>query len=293
MFATPIEPGATRRILRSAYSFEPGAVWRIARAYVIALSLLVIGQRYVLYQPSATEASPAEFSLAEVKAERFVRPDGESLVVWSARPTTRKQTILYFHGNGGSLANRTHRFRAFVDKGFGIAVLSYRGYGGSGGSPTEKDNVADAIAYHDHLVEGGLKAENIIVFGESLGSGVAVQLLAERRAAGLVLDSPFSSVADVAAAKFWWMPVRYLLWDTYDSMAHIGRLQAPLLMIVAGKDTVIPPRFGKALFAAAPEPKQLFLREGHEHTPPFDAEMWQRFEAFLLGAKDRQVTSVR
>ncbi len=277
----------------SAFSFEPGAAKRIARAYLVALALLVVGQRYVLYQPSTTELPPSELSLAEVKAQRFVRPDGASLVVWSAPPTTRAQTILYFHGNGGSLAGRAHRFRAILDKGYGIAVLSYRGYSGSTGSPTEKDNVADAVAYFDHLVKSGLKPEDIVVFGESLGSGVAVQLLAERQAAGIVLDSPYSSVADVAAAKFWWMPVRYLIWDTYDSMAYIGRVHAPLLMIVGGKDTVIPPRFGTALFAAAPEPKQLVLREDYEHTPPFDAEMWQRFEAFMTTVNARQLSSVR
>ena len=193
------------------------------------------------------------------------RPDGEHLVTWFAPAAPGRPTILYFHGNAGNLANRSERVRRFLARGWGVLFMSYRGYSGSSGKPSESANVADAKLAYDVLRKAGVAADDIIVYGESLGSGVAVQVAAEKPVGGLVLDAPYTSIVDVAEASYPYLPVRPFIFDRYETMRFLPKVKAPLLVMHGEDDRVIPVEMGKAVYAAANAPKEIatFPRAGH------------------------------
>ena len=143
-------------------------------------------------------------------------PDGARLVAWYGKAKPGQPTLLYFHGNAGSLAVRAERIRRFMDEGWGVYMMTYRGYGGSTGSPSETANVADARLAYGALVQEGVDPASIILYGESLGTGVAVRLATERPAGGLILDAPYTSIVEVAAQAYPFLPVRYFLKDRYE-----------------------------------------------------------------------------
>ena len=145
-------------------------------------------------------------------------------------------TILYFHGNAGEIGDRPLRFNYYHSRGFGVAYLSYRGYGGSSGSPSEAGLITDATAAYDWLIAKGVEPSRIAVLGESLGSGVAVQLAAKREVGAVALEAPYTSTVDVAANIYWWLPVHALMKDQFKSMDFISAVVAPLLIIHGDQD---------------------------------------------------------
>jgi fermentation-respiration switch protein FrsA (DUF1100 family) len=145
-------------------------------------------------------------------------------------------------------------------------MMTYRGFGGSTGSPSERANVADANLAYDALVASGVPPSDIIIYGESLGTNVAVQVATKQRAAGLILDAPYTSMIDLARVHYPQIPLRWLMTDRYDTMRDIGKVTMPLLVIQGSKDDIVPPELGKAVFAAANEPKQIAVFPEADHT---------------------------
>lgn len=238
----------------------------LCAAYLVVGVGAFILQRHLMYFPDAQRVSPASFNLPGVTERIIDAPDGARLISWFARPAPGKPTILYFHGNAGNLASRSERVRRFVARGYGVLFLSYRGYGGSAGRPSERANVADAKLAYDALIKDGIAPDDIIVYGESLGSGVAVQVAAEKEVGGLVLDAPYTSIVDVAALEYPYLPVRPFMLDRYDTMRYLPRVKAPLLVLHGEKDTVIPVAMGKAVYAAANAPKEIVTFPGAGHS---------------------------
>lgn len=233
--------------------------------YVLVVAAAWLGQRHLMYVPDRTRVPPHAAGLSGVTEAIISAPDGANLITWRTPARNRQPTILYFHGNAGNLADRADRLRRYQVLGYGLMVLSYRGYSGSTGRPSEADNVADALLAHDTLVKSGVPPEQIVLYGESLGSGIAVQVAAERPVAAIILDAPYTSVLEMAALTYPYLPVRPLLVDRYESDRHIKRVKAPVLVLHGERDAVIPVRMGKELHAAAPEPKllALFPNGGH------------------------------
>lgn len=227
--------------------------------YLLVVAAAWLGQRHLMYVPDRTRVEPKAVGLHGVTVETLAAPDGASLVTWYVPARVGRPTLLYFHGNAGNLAGRADRVRRYQAQGFGLLMLSYRGYGGSTGRPSEADNVADARLAYDTLVRSGVPPDKIVLYGESLGSGVAVQVAAEKPVAAVVLDAPYTSVLEMAALTYPYLPVRPLLADRYLSDRHIKRVKAPVLVLHGERDAVIPVRMGKALHAAAAEPKKLVL----------------------------------
>jgi len=174
--------------------------------------------------------------------------DGERILVWHLPPRGEKPVVLYFQGNGGGLDLRADRFRRLTADGIGLVAVNYRGYGGSSGSPSETGLIADALAAYA-FAAGRYPPERIALWGESLGTGVAVALAAERPVARVILESPFTSIADIAAAIYWFVPVRHLIKDPFPSDARIGKVTAPVLVLHGARDDVVPIRFGERLYA--------------------------------------------
>jgi hypothetical protein len=225
-----------------------------------------LGQRKLMYFPDRARTPPTGVGLAGV-AERVIEtPDGQRVIAWYGRARPGKPTLLYFHGNGGSLADRAPRIARFMDQGWGVYMMTYRGYGGSTGSPSEAANMGDArLAYHA-LVREDVPPASIIAYGESLGSGIAVRLAAEVPVAGVILDAPYTSIVDLAAQTYPFLPVRLVLIDRYDTTRYIAAIKAPLLILHGARDGVVPVEMGRELARLAPEPKRLVVFPNGHHS---------------------------
>ena len=235
-------------------------------AYLCIALAAYFGQRSLIYFPDRARASPAEEGLPGVEERTLRTPDGARVLAWYGKARPGQPTILYFHGNAGNLADRAERVRRFMGQGWGVYMMAYRGYGGSTGSPSETANVADARLAYGALVLEGVAPERIVIYGESLGTGVAARLAVERPAAGVVLEAPFTSVADVGARAYPFLPVRLLLKDRYETSAYIPQIRMPLLILHGERDRTIPVAMGRELFRLANDPKQIAIFPKGEHS---------------------------
>jgi hypothetical protein len=239
--------------------------------YMIIVGTLWVLQRQLLFLPDRSTPQLATAGLPEMTDVRVRTADGLELLAWWHPPDADRLTVVYLHGNGGHIGYRGSRVRPFLDRGMGVLLVSYRGYGGNPGSPSEEGLLADGRAALEFLAAWGIAADRTVLYGESLGTTVAVRLAAEwaeagRPVAALILEAPLSSVADVAAHHYPWVPVRLLLKDRLEAAAHIDRVSAPLLVMHGDRDDVVPIRFGRRVFDAALEPKEAvwFENGGHE-----------------------------
>ena len=243
-----------------------------ALAYGGVLALMYFFQRALMYFPDRTGTAPAAAGLPEAEELTLSSGDGERLIVWHVPPRGPKPVILYFHGNAGALELRAGRFKWLVADGNGLVALSYRGYGGSSGKPSESGLILDATATYEFAI-ARYPIKRIVVWGESLGTGVAVALAAEHPVGGIILDAPFTSAADVGAAAFPFVPVRWFIKDAFHSDERIGNVKAPLLVLHGALDRIVPIEFGERLFALAGEPKRMvrFPSGGHVNLDDFGA----------------------
>ncbi len=232
--------------------------------YAALVALMYFAQRAVMYFPERPRTPPAMAGFAGAEEVTLDTADGERVIAWHVAPRGDKPVVLYFHGNGGSLAWRVDRFRRLTADGTGLVALSYRGYGGSSGSPTEAGLIADAEAAYA-FAAARYPAERIAVFGESLGTGVAVVLAAEKPVWRLILQSPFTSAADVAAHIYWYLPVRLLMKDQFRSDLRIGKVTAPVLVLHGDRDRIVPFALGEQLFALIDARKRFVRIVGGGH----------------------------
>jgi uncharacterized protein len=240
--------------------------------YFGVAALLYVVQRSLMYFPDPGHIPPGGAGLRGAEEILLTTADGERIVAWHVPPHDDRPVILYLHGNGGNLSARAERFQALTADGTGLVAIDYRGYGGSSGRPSEAGLAIDAETAYAFAV-GRYGADRLAIWGESLGTGVAVALAAERPASHLVLEAPFTSTVDIAARHYPFVPVRLLMKDQFRSDLRIGKVAAPLLILHGGRDPVVPIAYGERLFALAHEPKR-FLRfpEGeHENLDQYGA----------------------
>ena len=253
----------------TAWDFLP--VWaRLALAALGAIYLLwlilYLAQSRILYFTDPTRRDPAELGLERCVEHEARTPDGEMLVLWEAEPERGGAPhVLYLHGNRRALWRRARFFRLFVAAGWGFTALAHRGFNGSTGRPSEKHNVADAVLIFDQLVARGVDPGAIVVYGESLGSGTAVQLGAARKVGGVILHAPYDSFRDIVRARTAWLLPRALFRERYDSIRQIARVSAPILWIHGDDDHVIPQSRGRKLYDAATGTKFAALVKGANH----------------------------
>lgn len=252
-----------------------------AAGYVALLLVMYLAQRSLMYFPDPTHRTPASAALPQAEEVMLTTSDGERLLAWYAAPQAEKPLVIYFQGNGGGLDLRANRFGKLVSDGTGLLAVNYRGYGGSTGRPTEAGLIADANAAYDYAAARVTPAR-IMLWGESLGTGVAVALASQRPVGRVLLESPYTSIADVAASIYWFVPVRLLIKDTFGSEARIGNVTAPVLILHGERDTVVPIKYGERLYAAIRAPKK-FVRlpgSGHnDHDEHGGVPVWRGFFA--------------
>ncbi|MDA0239971.1 MAG: alpha/beta hydrolase [Proteobacteria bacterium] len=262
----------------------------IVVVYVGFIAAMYIFQRSFLYHPHSGVMDPAYYGLNAVERVEIVAADGIPLVAWYGKAQPGLPTLLYLHGNGGHIGHRAGKVKPYLDAGFSVLQLSYRGYGSNPGSPSEEGLYLDGRAAFDFLSDRKVPLFRTVIYGESLGSGVAVELAQDKGIAALVLEAPFASMTEMAANRFPFIPVRYLLKDRYESNSKIGKLRAPLLVIHGAKDAVVPLESGRALYDLAPGDKRIkvYDRAGHNDLYDFGAAQdvieFLRAKAVLGGA---------
>jgi len=249
--------------------------------YFAFVAFLYLAQRSLLYHPRSTHPSPAAAGLPMAEEVILDTADGERVIAWQVPPRGEKPVVIYFHGNAEIVASRAERHRELTADGVGLVALSYRGYMGSTGSPTEEGLLRDAeAAYRFAMMRH--PSSPIMLWGHSLGSGVAVGLASRHSVAKIILEAPFSSIVDVAAGMFPFAPVRRLMRDQFRSDQRIHAVRAPLLIMHGAQDWVVPIRLGERLFELAHEPKRFvrFPNGGHDDLDRYGATAQvQRFIA--------------
>ena len=233
-----------------------GWILTLLLVYVVFITALSLMQKHLMYFPDPTRFVPAEWALKELEPMDVTTKDGLTITSWyhPARKAT-KFTIVFFQGNAGHLGFRNYKVRPWLDAGYGVLMVGYRGFGNAG-SPSEQGLYNDARAALEELNRRGVPDKAIVLYGESMGTGVATQMATEHEAAALILESPYTSVPDVGADRYPLVPVHWLLQDVYDSLDKIQDVHMPLLLLHGELDQVVPIKFGKKLFEAANEPKQ-------------------------------------
>ncbi len=222
----------------------------LAAGVYLALMLALYGmQNSMIYRPSLERMEP---SAAGFDGQEIVlpTPDGERLIAWWRPALGDKPVVLYFHGNGGGLRNRAKRYTLLSAQGMGILALSYRGYSGSTGTPSQTHNFLDAERAYSWLVRQGVPPERIALYGESLGTGVAIHLATKQDIRALVLEAPYTSFAAIIRRRFpyYLFPIELLLRDPYRSDQRIGAVRAPVLIMHGVNDRVVPYRLGERLY---------------------------------------------
>jgi uncharacterized protein len=239
-----------------------GLIALIAFGGLVAVMYLI--QRKLLYFPETVRTQPSAVGLPAAEEITLDTADGEHVIAWHVPPRANGPVVIYFHGNGGSLRLRNERFQRITADGTGLVALSYRGYGGSSGSPTEAGLLADADATYAFAI-ARYRSDRVVLWGESLGTAIAVALAAKSKVGRVILESPFTSAAAVGASVYWFVPVRFLMKDQFHSDERIRNVTVPLLILHGTADTVVPIAFGERLFALANEPKSLVRIPGGGH----------------------------
>ena len=265
-------------LLRYVWSKSSRAVWvpwamialKVAAVVLVILyvgmaAILYFSQRSMMYFPETVHTTPTQAGFPEAEEVTLTAADGARLVAWHVAPREGRPIVLYFHGNGGALHYRVERFRKLVRDGIGLLGLEYRGYAGSSGSPSEAGLIADGEAAYA-FAAARYPGKQIVLWGESLGSGVAVAVAAEKPVGRVILEAPFTSAVAVAGLRYWYLPVRLLMKDQYRSDERIEKITAPVLILHGAHDHVVPFAMGERLFEETKAPKHIvkFLDGDHE-----------------------------
>ncbi len=237
----------------------------IIAIYVALAILLLLTQRSHTYFPSKDRPTTSAWHAQSMQEITLTTNDGLKLFAWYQPAQKGKPTLVYFHGNAGHIGHRVFLTKRYRQDGYGLLLVEYRGFGANPGKPTEKGLYQDAAAAMDFLEQRGIAPNCTILYGESIGTAVAIETAMKYPVAALILQSPFTSLADMASHHYFFFPTRWFLLESYDSKSKIKTLNIPVLITYADDDAVVPAKFSKALYEAANEPKQLLGVKGLGH----------------------------
>ena len=258
------------------------AITSISLAYIFILFFTYFYQRNLLYHPSENnyQGDSINFNYQEV----FIDVEENiKLKSWFIKKDLKNfKTIIFFHGNAGDLTNRIHKLNELNKLDVNILIISWRGFSGNLGKPTEKNLYQDAKKSVKWLNKNGIEKKNIILYGESLGTGVATELGQDNSFAGIILESPFTSIANAAKIYYPYLPIDLLIKDRYDSIKKIKSIKIPILVMHGKKDNVVPFKMGVELFEKANEPKYSYFSENDDHMMEFNDQLINSLKKFLF-----------
>ncbi len=248
----------------------------IIAIYLVILFLLYLVQRQIIYYPEKFSHSPKEAGVPEMREIKVKTSDNLSIKAWYREPSAPKlPTLVYFHGNAGHIGNRAFIVKPFLNKGFGVLLLTYRGYSSNVGKPHEEGLYKDARAAMEFLKKK--KVPSIILYGNSIGGAVAIQMATEYRVKAIVLQSPFSSLAEVGQYHYPMFPIRWFIKDKFNSIKKAEKIKVPVFILHGDADRIIPPKFSKKLYEAFSEPKKIKMIENRGHNDLFEPKLVIKF----------------
>ena len=252
--------------------------------YILLLIFVFFFQRNLLYHPSINNYLDDQSMKvpSEIKKIKITTKDDIDLIGWFYQGNTAKsKTILFFHGNAGSLENRTYKLNHFKNLNVNFLIIAWRGFSGNKGKPNEKGLYEDAESAIRWLKSRGINEKNIILYGESLGKAVEVEVAQNKKYAGIILESPFTSMIDMGKKYYPFFPVRFLLKDKFESHKKVGNISVPLLFIHGKVDKIVPYDMGRKMYELANEPKFFYSQEYGDHMVNYDDKLLLDLKKFI------------
>ena len=247
--------------------------------YLIVVMFIFFYQRKLLYHPS--ENNYLDETNLNHKIEKIYIQSDTELVSWYYNNNKSYKTILFFHGNAGKLDNRVYKLNELAKLNINYLIVAYRGFSGNQGKPSEDGIYKDSNAAKKWLNENGINDKNIILYGESLGTAVAVDLASKNNFAGIILESPFTSMIKLAKKYYPYLPVTILLKDKYESENKLKKINAPILIMHGKKDTIVPFEMGEEMFNKSNNPKFKYFNEVDDHMMDYNKELISSIKDFI------------
>ena len=249
--------------------------------YFLIIILTYIFQRNLLYHPNENNYLNDQLLLT-IKKVKIKTGNNIDLLSWyHNKDINSYKTILFLHGNAGTLENRIHKINHFKDINVNLLIISWRGFSKNQGKPNEQGLYEDARSAIEWLRSKGIKESDIIIYGESLGTGVASEIAQHKNFAGVILESPFTSMIELGKEKYPFLPVKFLLKDTYENNKKIKNIKAPVLVMHGKVDDIVPFHMGKKIYEMANEPKYYYFSEYDDHMMKYNEKLLKVIKNFI------------
>ena len=248
--------------------------------FLVTLGLYVF-QRNLLYHPMENNYSGDKLTV-KIEKVKIITEDKIDLLAWHhVKDNNKYKTILYLHGNAGSLENRIHKINHFKNININFLLISWRGFSGNKGKPTEQGLYEDARSAVRWLKLNGIDEDQIIIYGESLGTGIATEIAQNKNFAGIILESPFTSMVDAGKNKYPFLPVKFLLKDKYKSDKKIKNISSPILVMHGKVDKIVPFHMGKKMYDLANKPKYFYFSDYDNHMMEYNKKLLNSLKSFI------------
>ena len=251
--------------------------------YLLLVIFLNFYQRKLLYHPNFDSYIQEGSFVSEIEKVNIFTSDNHTILGWFHKKHPSKKTILFLHGNAGSLENRIYKLNHFKDLNLNFLIIAWRGFSGSTGKSSEKGLYEDARSAVKWLESNEIYENNIIIYGESLGTGVAIEIAQDKNFAGIILESPFTSMIDAGKDKYPYLPVRLLLKDKYESDKKIKNINSPILVMHGKIDKLVPFHMGQKMYQLANEPKYSYFSEYDNHMMEYNEKLLKAMQDFIYG----------
>ena len=249
--------------------------------YFLVLVFLYFYQRNLLYHPNENNYSEDKISV-DIEKVKIETLDNIELLGWYHEKNLKDyKTLVYFHGNAGSLENRIHKLNHFQDMNINFLIIAWRGFNGNKGKPSERGLYVDGKSAIDWLKKKGVDEKNLILYGESLGTGVATHLAQNKNYAGVILETPFTSMVDAAKNFYPYIPINLLLKDKFENFKKVKNINTPILVMHGEVDQIVPFSMGKKIYEIANNPKYSYFTKYDDHMMEYDENLVLALKSFF------------
>ena len=249
--------------------------------YFLVLVFLYFYQRNLLYHPNENNYSGDKISV-DIEKVKIQTADNIELLGWYHEKNLKEyKTLVYFHGNAGSLENRIHKLNHFQDMNINFLIIAWRGFNGNKGKPSERGLYVDGKSAIDWLIKKGVDEKNLILYGESLGTGVATHLAQNKNYAGVILETPFTSMIDAAKKFYPYIPINLLLKDKFENLKKVKYINIPILVMHGEVDQIVPFSMGKKIYEIANNPKYSYFTKYDDHMMEYDENLVLALKSFF------------